>query len=297
MTRISISVVVCTRNRVEKLRRCIDAFAKVKTGRQWELIVVDNGSTDGTYEYLKSLPAHIACAPLKLACEPRAGLAIARNTGVSFSHGDVIAFTDDDCYVAENYIDAMIRAFANPTIGFVGGRILLYDKSDLPITINESEEYEPISPYTFVGTAPVQGANMAFRRSVLKTISGFDEALGGKVACEDTDAIARASWSGIGGVYDPHPTVSHHHGRKTKTQERKIWAFYDRGRGAYYIKHMLNPASRATYLRAWAKITLAQLCNASTLRSRIALLNGLRRELAGATYYIRVRSKARRAKR
>jgi len=287
MVTIPISVIICTRNRLDKLRRCLAAFGKIKTEHQWELVVVDNGSTDSTAEYLASLPAHIAGATVRTVREPLPGLAIARNTGVGVSRGDIVAFTDDDCYVAPDYVDAMVRAFEDATIGFIGGRILLYDKNDLPITINESEEYSKILPRIFIGTGHVQGANMAFRRSTLERIGGFDEVFIG--ACEDTDTIARASWAGIAGAYDPRPTVFHHHGRRTKDQQRQIWAFYDRGRGAYYAKHILNRASRPTYLRAWAKITLAQLHDAPTLRARLTLLNGMRRELAGAVRYLRVR--------
>jgi glycosyltransferase involved in cell wall biosynthesis len=292
MATIPISVVICTRNRLEKLRRCLDAFGKVKTEHQWELVVVDNGSTDGTYDYLTSLPAHIANASFQAARDPRGSLSDARNTGVRVSNGDIVACTDDDCYVAPDYIDAMVRAFEDATIGFIGGRIMLYDKTDLPMTIKESDQYEKILPYTFIGTGHVQGANMAFRRSTLEAIGGFDNILGSKVAAEDTDAIANASWAGIPGAYDPGPTVFHHHGRKTKDQAKNTWAFYDRGRGAYYIKYVLNRASRSTYLRAWAKITLAQLHNAPTLKSRFGVLNGVRRELAGALYYVRAKSRS-----
>ena len=287
MATIPVSVIVCTRNRLDKLRRCLDAFGRIKTEHQWELVIVDNGSTDGTDEFLASLPARIAGATVKTVCEPRQGLAIARNTGVGVSRGDIVAFTDDDCYVAPDYIDAMAHAFDDATIGFIGGRILLYDRNDLPITINESERYEKILPYKFIRTGNVQGANMAFRRSILKRIGGFDEIFGRIVACEDTDAIARASWAGVSGAYDPKPTVFHHHERKTKRQARKIWAFYQRGRGAYYAKCILNPASRRTYIQTWAKMTFLQLRGPTTMRSRVAILNVLRRELAGALYYFR----------
>lgn len=291
---IPISVVVCTHNRVDSLRRCVKALASVKTDHEWELVIVDNASDDGTSVFLASLPTQFSAATVVTAFEPKRGLAAARNKGVSVARGNIIAFTDDDCYVSEDYIDAMISAFtANPEIGFVGGRILLYDQSDLRITIQESKDYLLLLERTFAAAGTVQGANMAFRRETIDHIGGFDEDFGAgtRFACEDIDAVASALWAGIIGAYDPRPTVYHHHGRKTEVEERDLRRIYDKARGAYYAKYILRGDSRLQYVRNWMRTIKNELrwAMGAIRRGRRPLMGQSLREACGAIEYIAVR--------
>jgi hypothetical protein len=135
----------------------------------------------------------------------------------------------------------------------LGGRILLYDSSDLKITIEESTDRRYFRPRAFVAAGNVHGANMAFRRTALERIGGFDDRLGPgtRFNCEDVDAIAAALWAGIPGAYDPRPVVYHHHGRKTEVEARELLRSYDAGRGAYFAKYIMKKASRWEYCRAW----------------------------------------------
>jgi len=290
---IPISVVVCTRNRVDSLRRCVQAFAAVSTNHEWELVVVDNGSDDDTNAFLASLPRRFGKARVTTTLEPRRGLAAARNRGIDEAHGNIVAFTDDDCYVSEDYIDTMIAAFESPEIGFVGGRILLYDQSDLKTTIQESKDHLVLQPRTFVAAGTVQGANMAFRKAILNRIGGFDENLGAgtSFACEDIDAVASSLWAGTTGAYDPRPTVYHHHGRKTKSEARDLWKKYDRGRGAYYAKYILRSDSRSEYLRHWMR-SIKGGAISSGLRGLLVTIRQSFHELCGGLHYVatRVRS-------
>ena len=288
---ISISVVVCTRNRVDNLRRCVQALATIHTDYEWELVIVDNDSDDGTNAFLASLPSQFGKAHVITTFEPKRGLAAARNRGVGQSHGNIVAFTDDDCYLSEDYIDAMISAFERPEIGFVGGRILLYDRSDIRLTIRESEDYLVLQPRTFVAAGTVQGANMAFRRAILDHIGGFDENLGAGTITrsdEDTDAVAASLWAGIPGAYDPRPTVSHHHGRKAKHEATNLWKAYDRGRGAYFAKYILRSDSRSEYIRIWIR-KLKDGISRGSLKSRLWCARQLLRELGGGFLYVATR--------
>jgi glycosyltransferase involved in cell wall biosynthesis len=287
---IPVSVVVCTRNRVDSLRRCVQAFASINTDYKWELIIVDNGSDDGTSAFLASLPRQLAKAHVATTFEPKRGLAAARNKGISKACGNIIAFTDDDCYMSENYIDSMISAFENPEIGLVGGRILLYDQSDRKLTIQEREDYLVLEPRTFVATGTVQGANMAFRRALLDHIGGFDENLGAgtSFACEDIDAVAALLWEGFTGAYDPRPIVYHHHGRKTKREARVLWKTYDKGRGAYYAKYILRSDSRSQYIRSWVgSVKHGAICG--DLKNRLWHGRQALRELFGGLHYVAAR--------
>jgi len=185
--------------------------------------------------------------------EPRRGLGRARNTGVAAARGALLAFTDDDCYPAADYIDRVVEAFADPERAYVGGRILLFDAEDHPITVRVDSSPIPIPPYSVVPTGLVQGANMAFRRDVLERIGGFDNALGpGTPFCnDDVDAVARASAAGFAGSYVPEPVVHHHHGRRDPAAIAALWRSYDHGRGAYYAKCMFDLPTRWKVARYW----------------------------------------------
>ena len=247
-----VSLVVCTRNRAEKLEAFFAALGRMHSHAPWELVMVDNGSLDDTQVRLQSLSRSMDVR-ITIVGEPRRGLGRARNTGVAAARGALLAFTDDDCYPAVDYIDRVVEAFASPERAYVGGRILLYDADDHPITIRVDDSPIPIPAYSVVPTGLVQGANMAFRREVLERIGGFDNALGpGTPFCnDDVDAVARASAAGFAGSYVPEPVVHHHHGRRDPAAIAALWRSYDHGRGAYYAKCMFELPTRWKVARYW----------------------------------------------
>jgi glycosyltransferase involved in cell wall biosynthesis len=252
-----LSVVVCTRDRCSKLKRCVDALLSVTTARDWELVIVDNGSTDGTSEYLASIDKkQFNRVHVKTIYEPKRGKSHAINTGWRASAGEIVAFTDDDCYVTETYVDSILQVFENhPEVGFWGGCLLLFDPMDSRVSLQESQQRCYFQPGTFIYAGDVSGANMAFKRSSLERIGGFDERLGPGTPfiSEDIDAVAAALWAGIPGVYDPTVVVYHHHGRRTEREAQEIMRSYDAGRGAYYAKYILRKDSRSAFLRAWIR--------------------------------------------
>jgi glycosyltransferase involved in cell wall biosynthesis len=290
---LPLSVVVCTLNRVSSLRRCIDALLSVQTNNEWELVIVDNGSDDGTVEFLNSLIRSKAALNLtvRIALQPKRGVSIAKNTGWKSASGEIIAFTDDDCYVATNYVDNIISIFSSkPDLGFIGGRILLYDPSDLHVTVQELDTSLQVPQHTYVPLGLIQGANMAFRRKTLEQIRGFDENLGpGTVfkACEDIDAVASAVWAGIWGEYNPGPTVYHHHGRKSERERQLLLAGYAHGSGAYHAKYILRRNSRSLYMKAWKEKIYWDLRGAigAARRGRIPPMSDLAYEIYGGLRY------------
>src|SRR4029079_5095327 len=129
---VPISIVVCTHNRIDRLRRCVEALFSIRSNRRWELVIVDNASNDGTSALLASFPSQLGNVDIITTFESARGSGAARNKGFANTRGDIVAFIDDDCYVAEDYFDATLSAFdGKPEIGFVSGRMLLFDKSDL----------------------------------------------------------------------------------------------------------------------------------------------------------------------
>ncbi|MGH7169204.1 MAG: glycosyltransferase family A protein, partial [Gemmataceae bacterium] len=155
-----VSLVICTRNRVARLKRCLQYVAKQRPSCTWELVVVDNGSSDETRAVLTEYVAGVPFSA-RVVQEPAPGVGRAKNAGWAASRGEIIAFTDDDCYIAPDYIDRVWKAFCNNTeVGFAGGRVDLFDPMDFPLTINTSAELAFLKPRTNFTIGPIVGANM-----------------------------------------------------------------------------------------------------------------------------------------
>jgi GT2 family glycosyltransferase len=277
---VSISLVISTCNRARQLQACLAYIGTIDTPVPWELIVVDNGSTDTTPEVLQKFAASVSF-PVTLLNEPVTGLGRAHNRGWKAARGEVVAFTDDDCYVLPDFLDQALALFADPRIGFCGGRIKLYDVSDAQVTINETTIPQAFPPHSYIRAGAIQGANMIFRKRTLQEIEGFDEAFGPGTPfnCEDIDACARASFAGWWGVYAPGPTVLHAHGRKA-VDAAMLWRRYAVGRGAYAAKFILRHDTRQCYLQSWCLQLARHLTGSSGGGYRDCL-----REIEGAIRY------------
>jgi hypothetical protein len=254
MARDLISLVICTRNRADALDQCFDAVRALAAPFSWELIVVDNGSQDGTRQLVERAGTR-AEFPIRYVFEAIPGLSRARNRGIGAASGELIVFTDDDCYPERDFLVRAAEAFADPKISFFGGRVLLHDPEDFPITVQTSAERRSLPPRSFISPGLIHGANMGFRRDLFEAIGGFDESLGAgtPLSCgEDTEFIGRASAAGHWGGYFPEPTVHHHHGRKAGDASA-LMRGYDLGRGAYYAAMLLRPGCRTRYAGRWLR--------------------------------------------
>jgi GT2 family glycosyltransferase len=142
----------------------------------------------------------------------------------------------------------------DPSVSYVGGRVLLFDLSDAPITIQTSESKESFPKGSHIESGNIIGANMGFRRELLETIKGFDCRLGaGTRLCsgEDTDLLIRASLAGFEGCYNPSIIVYHHHRRKLGKDIKKLYSGYAYGRGALSMKTILESDAKSLYLKNW----------------------------------------------
>lgn len=246
-----ISLVMCTRNRAPFLNACLESLARQKTDHPFELILVDNGSTDDTPAVLAAFVGRHPELPVVLVSEPQPGVSRGRYAGIRVAQGELIAFTDDDCYPAEDFLSAVAQCFREHDIGYLGGRVLLFDPADLPITIQPLNETVKIAASAYMPPGLIHGANFAFRREVLKRIGGFDIHLGPGTPCmaaDDTDLMQRASVAGYAGLYSPTALVHHHHRRKSPEDEQKILRAYAISRGAYFRKGLAHRETRRLFL-------------------------------------------------
>jgi glycosyltransferase involved in cell wall biosynthesis len=185
----------------------------------------------------------------KYVAEPKRGLSNARNAGVRAASGDLIAFTDDDCYPAPNFLDRITAAFTNPAIGVISGRAVLHDPIDFPISIKEDLEPRFFPAQSYLAAGDVFGSNMAFRREIFDAVGYFDPLLGAGtiLPAEDIDMGARANAAGWCFAYCPDVVVRHHHGRNAADAE-KLTKGYDLGRGAYHAKLLLTGQAKSFFL-------------------------------------------------
>ena len=239
-----IWLIVCTRNRAESLPVCLNSIEQAAVANravEVELLIVDNGSTDATAAVLLAWQKSTSVRCRVLPAEQR-GLSHARNHGLEHATGKIIAFTDDDCTVAPDYLTQVERAYAadaGPTLR--GGRVELGDPRDLPFTIKTD-----LAPQRFTGGHPggfIHGCNLTMSRSALELVGRFDTRLGAGQpigAAEDSDFVYRAHRSGVMVLYDPLIVVFHHHGRRDFAEVKLLQDVYNLGNGALYAKHGLR---------------------------------------------------------
>lgn len=249
---VLVSLVICTRNRAQFLPSHLASLAEITSTLAWEIIFVDNNSTDDTALVLAQF-ANQSAIPVSVLHENALGSSNAKNAGWTLAKGKIIAFTDDDCYPASDFIDCVAHAFLEKNIAFTGGRVLLHDPNDLPATIKLEDEFDYFNPHSFIWPGSLHGANFAFTKKLLEDIGGFDPLMGAGTPfpCEDCDILLRASTSGVRGKYCPNIVVSHHHRRRTSEDLAKLDASYLGGRGAYFMKALVFLPRPMRTARMW----------------------------------------------
>lgn len=181
-----VSVCICTYNRCQTLRSALESvLAQQADGVSFEVIVVDNNSTDETKQVVDSF-LHRGQSNLRYSFEGRQGLSHARNAGIAVARSPVVAFTDDDIRVAPDWVSTIKRAFdEHPEAAWVGGRVLPCWPSPPPRWLS-AKDWAPLAlvdhgdlPFYTCEERPtcLVGANLAVRRDVLAEFGGFSPRL------------------------------------------------------------------------------------------------------------------------
>nr|MDO8078252.1 glycosyltransferase family 2 protein [Candidatus Freyarchaeota archaeon] len=211
---LSVSVVLCAYNRKHDVTECIDSILK-QDYPDFDVWVVDDASTDGTYEFLKERFGKNKKLHL-IRNDTEMGNTRSRNMVMRRSKGEIIASTDDDCIVHRDWIANLVKVFEeSPNIGLVTGKVLPIFYGKVPKWLEppiypilairtENQRTEALNPY---------GCNMAVRRSVMEKINFLNEDItrkhGGLYSGEDTDLGIRVRAAGYRVVYTPHAVVEH----------------------------------------------------------------------------------------
>ncbi len=187
MHSLDFSVIICTRNRSRYLADALRTLSSQTYPReQFEIIIVDNGSNDGTQQTVENF--HAARLTTKYVYEPQIGLSHARNCGAEAARGEVVIYIDDDVLTEQNWLAEIARVYLNSEseIMCVGGNIqLLWENGDRP-------NWLPVILDGYLGSTtelgndlcflppPLypHGGNLSVRRSALEKIGGFSPQLG-----------------------------------------------------------------------------------------------------------------------
>ncbi len=163
-----ISVVIPTHNRKSLLKRTLGSLQNQLYDKdKYELVVVDDGSTDGTYEEINAIASQFAY-PLRIAMQDKKGPASARNLGISLARGEIIAFTDDDCLPDPSWLREISKAFSGPGIWAASGHVF----SEIPPDIFV---HALLSQSTLVSESDhFMTGNFAVRKDAAQRIGGFD---------------------------------------------------------------------------------------------------------------------------
>jgi len=212
-----VSIVIVNWNGLPFLCECLGSV-RAQDYPATEIVVVDNNSTDGSREWLRSQPGLVL-----VELDRNAGFAGGTNAGIRVSHGDLIALLNNDAVAETGWVSALVRALANQKIGMVASKILFYERRDTidkvghlmyPDGLNRGRGAGEIDRGQYDGSPEVlfpDGCAALYRRSTLEDTGLFDEqyfAYG-----DDADLGLRARWRGWTCVYAPDARVYHHHSR------------------------------------------------------------------------------------
>lgn len=194
----SVTVVVATRNRAERLSRLLDALDAQTIGRDaFELIVIDDGSTDRTPQVLDGR------VDRAIRHDVSTGPAIARQAGWKAASGSLIAFTDDDCRPEAEWLERALVAHTAAPKAIVQGQTRPDpdEAHDLVDPLSRSIRVNGLGPF-------FQTCNVFYPRDLLERVGGFDPTIP-RPSVEDADLAMRALATGCGAVYAEDAIVNH----------------------------------------------------------------------------------------
>lgn len=247
---MNITVAIPTLNRPAELTRCLAALFQ-GTVLPAEVLIIDQGEYHVVEPVINRIRSQYSI-PILHCPQPARGLSAARNIASSQAKYPVIAFTDDDCVPASNWlavIDQILTAF--PNVGGVTGSILPLDQESsglFPISIRTGQKSKTFQKRTLpwhVGS----GGNFAIKRNWLLRIGGYDERLGAGSpgqAAEDTDLFYRLLQAGAVIQYEPRVVI--YHERQDSTRLMQSFWTYSYGIGAFSAKHARNGDPYAAYI-------------------------------------------------
>jgi glucosyl-dolichyl phosphate glucuronosyltransferase len=233
---MDISVVLGTYNRAISLRATLESFCQlaIPPSLTWELLVVDNNSTDGTRLVIEEFMGKL---PLRYIFEGKQGRSAALNAGIAAAMGDVIAFTDDDIFLDTFWLSNLKKTFQEHECAAVAGRVVSQWNHPKPSWLTMDDQLA-IVRFDFgdelqqIRVSPL-GANSAFRKEVFQRYGLFrlDLGVSGRkhtITCDDTEFGDRLNRAGEKIIYCPTAVVYHPVDPRRATKRYfRSWYYYN----------------------------------------------------------------------
>ena len=213
------SVVIATYNRAGDLRSTLESLATLRPGADWEVIVVDNNSTDDTRAVVEGAAPGFP-VPLHYVFETEQGRSPALNAGIRLAKGDIIVTTDDDVRVEPDWLTRAEEALLSLGCDYVGGPVLPIWGGPRPVWLPHGGKHWAVIALLDYGPEPMEfgarvplGVNMAFHRHAFARAGLFDANTGRKAGTllgqEVREWCIRARAAGVRGVYAPELALRH----------------------------------------------------------------------------------------
>ena len=235
---VDATVLICTYNRANDLSRTLASLARIDTGLSWDVLVVDNNSSDQTADVVDT-SARSFPVPLHYLFEGHQGKSNALNTGMARARGRIIAFTDDDVEVPAGWLDAGVRPLLEqPDLDYTGGPVSPAWGAPRPLWLDERGNLGGTIAVKDHGAVPFifeeqrktpLGVNMAVRRTLIERIGGFRPDLGRNgrslMGQEQAEFFYRSRRAGARGLYVPGMSLTHvvPAARLTRNYFRRWW--------------------------------------------------------------------------
>jgi len=251
-----VAIVIPTFNKLDLVRRCLQAISAQTPAPAHEIIVVDNGSTDGTAQFLKG--EEQAGRLRAILNRENAGFARACNQGAEAARADLLLFLNNDTQVTTGWLDALTGAVRRPQTGIAGAKLLYANGSiqhagiafigDMPDHPHRHASADAAEVNQFRELDMVTGACLMIRRELFLQLAGFDESYRNGV--EDIDLCLRARAAGWKVVYEPKAVVFHLEGQSAGRFDHvadNLKIFFDRwGKSFDSKKQFIEPKPART---------------------------------------------------
>ena len=214
-----VSIIIPTFNNLPLTQSCLESLTRIPSSHTFEIIVVDNASTDGSLEFLREQEKD---GRIRLVINSRnEGFACACNQGARDASGTLLLFLNNDTKVTTGWLNAMVHAARRPHVGVVGAKLLYADDhiqhagigfiNDIPDHPHRHASADAPEVSQFRELDMVTGACLLIQRGLFFKLAGFDEAYRNGV--EDIDLCLRARAAGWKVVYEPRAVVYHLEGQ------------------------------------------------------------------------------------
>ncbi len=248
-----VSIVVCSYNGAKTLRDCLTSLQHLNYP-DYEVIFVDDGSTDNSQDIIKDFPSVVNIH------QKNKGLSVARNVGIQASKGEIIAFTDSDCMADPDWLYFLVQGFDKGKYAVVGGPNISPPAANW---IQATVAAAPGSPshvlLTDTEAEHVPGCNMAYYKWALEEIEGFDPEY--RKAGDDVDVCWRIIQRGYKIGFSPTAIVWHYR-RFTVEAYFKQQKGYGEAEALLRFKHLNyfgNTGSAIWHGRVYSQVRLDSL--------------------------------------